>query len=80
MSVISYGRKFVFGVPARRRIVNLPPGSRVRVRLRQAAFAEAFVRRECSIERFYLLDVDGGWELVMPFGANFRQIREAMER
>lgn len=80
MSVVSYGRKFVYGVQARRYIVNLAPGSRVRVRLRRAAFAEAFVRREGSIERFYLIDVDGGWELVMPFGANFRQVREAMER
>lgn len=79
MSVIYGGRKFVYGVQARRRIVNLPPGSRVRVRLRNSAFAEAFVKRADSIERFHLLDAADGWQLVMPIGSNFRQIREAME-
>lgn len=48
---------------------NWPEG-RIRLRLRNEEFAQAFVKTAHGIRRFYIAEVDGFWEPGPEIGAN----------
>lgn len=66
---IPAGASVVFGVAPEKPIRTCLPG-RIRVRLRNTDFAQAFVRHNGSTRHFILFEVGDHWELGLEQGGN----------
>jgi len=61
----------VFGIQDTKPLRGFPDG-RVRIRLRNDGFAQAFVKSATGIRHFYIREVDGFWLPCFEQGANIR--------
>jgi hypothetical protein len=71
MAAIIHGPNLVFSITDAKPPRGFPEG-KLRFKLRINEFAQAFVKTDTGIRRFYVEEVDGFWEPFLEQGANHR--------
>ena len=73
MSAAIHGNhNVVFGVKAPLPLKGFPQG-RIRLRIRNTGFAQAFVKSESGIRHFYISEKEGFWTPIYEQGSNHRE-------
>ena len=74
MSAVIIGASdMVWGVQSAKPLRGFPDG-KVRIRVRSADFAQAFVKTRDGIRHFYIQSIDGFWQPKFEQGSNHREV------
>lgn len=73
--MITHGIFIEFGIQTPKPITNLPPGAKVRIRMRNTGCVQVFVRTDEDVRQYRVKRVGDTWELwpAQGLGSNVRR-------